>query len=144
MLTVTYNNGKTEDIAYGTENAADFTVTPSGALSESDTSVTITYGGKSTEQKIAVIVIATISSFDVTSSGVVVKYTVTGSTAVKSQTLKFSEVTEEMVELMKSKDIKLVIDFVNYSTAADTDSILTDAQLKAIEYVLAHDFGVAS
>ena len=47
VLTVTYNNGKTEDIAYGTENAADFTVTPSGALSESDTSVTISYGGKS-------------------------------------------------------------------------------------------------
>ena len=144
VLTVTYNNGKTEDIAYGTENAADFTVTPSGALSESDTSVTITYGGKSTEQKIAVIVIATISSFDVTSSGVVVKYTVTGSTAVKSQTLKFSEVTEEMVELMKSKDIQLVIDFVNYSTAGSDTIILTSAQIKAIEYVLEHDFGIAS
>ena len=87
---------------------------------------------------------ATISSFEVTSSGVVVKYTVTGSTEEKSQTLKFSEVTEEMVELMKSKDIKLVIDFVNYSTAGSDTIILTSAQMKAIEYVLAHDFGVAS
>ncbi|MDY3793240.1 MAG: InlB B-repeat-containing protein [Oscillospiraceae bacterium] len=142
VITVTYDSGKTEDIAYGTENAADFKFAPSGALSESDTSVTITYDGKSTEQKIAVIVIANISSFEVTSSGVVVKYTVTGSTAVKSQTLKFSEVTEEMVELMKSKDIQLVIDFVNYSTAGSDTIILTAAQMKAIEYVLEHDFGM--
>ena len=85
---------------------------------------------------------ATISSFEVTESGVVVKYTVTGSTAVKSQTLKFSEVTEEMVELMKSKDIQLVIDFVNYSTAGSDTIILTSAQMKAIEYVLEHDFGM--
>ena len=87
---------------------------------------------------------ATISSFEVTSSGVVVKYTVTGSTEVKSQTLKFSEVTEEMVELMKSKDIQLVIDFVNYSTAGSDTIILTSAQMKAIEYVLAHDFVIES
>ncbi|MGN0691444.1 MAG: InlB B-repeat-containing protein, partial [Oscillospiraceae bacterium] len=73
VITVTYDSGKTEDIAYGTENAADFKFAPSGALSESDTSVTITYDGKSTEQKIAVKVTATISSFEVTSSGVVVK-----------------------------------------------------------------------
>ena len=85
---------------------------------------------------------ATISSFEVTSSGVIVKYTVTGSTEVKSQTVKFSEVTEEMVELMKSEDIKLVIDFVNYSTAGSDTIILTSAQMKAIEYVLAHDLGM--
>ena len=47
VLTVTYDSGETEDITYSKDNAADFTVTPSGALSESDTSVTVTYGGKS-------------------------------------------------------------------------------------------------
>ena len=106
---------------------------------------TITYkcivcGAKAGEETIT----ATISSFEVTSSGVVVKYTVTGSTEVKSQTLKFSEVTEEMVELMKSKNIQLVIDFVNYSTAGSDTIILTAAQMKAIEYVLAHDFVIES
>ena len=49
-----------------------------------------------------------------------------------------------MVELMKSKDIQLVIDFVNYSTAGSDTIILTAAQMKAIEYVLAHDFVIES
>ncbi|MGN1303451.1 MAG: hypothetical protein ACI4YB_00300, partial [Oscillospiraceae bacterium] len=118
------------------------TVTKEATLTESGT---IEYkckvcGVKMGEETIT----ATISSFEVTASGVVVKYTVTGSTEVKSQTVKFSEVTEEMVELMKSKDIKLVIDFVNYSTSGSDTVILTAAQMKAIEYVLEHDFGIAA
>ena len=85
---------------------------------------------------------ATISSFEVTASNVIVYYTVPGSTEEKSQKYDFDEVTEEWIEIMKSKDIKLVIDFVNYSTAGSDTIILTSAQMKAIEYVLEHDFGM--
>ena len=45
---------------------------------------------------------------------------------------------------MKNSNIQLVIDFVNYSTAGSDTIILTDAQIKAIEYVLEHDFSIAS
>ena len=86
----------------------------------------------------------TYTSFDVTAANVIMYYTETGSTAVKSQTYAFSKVTEEMVGIMQSMNIQYVIDFVNYSTDGSDTVILTDAQMKAIEYVLEHDFGVAS
>ncbi len=54
VLTVTYNRGETEDITYNKDNAADFTVTPGGALSESDTAVTVGYGGKTVTFNITV------------------------------------------------------------------------------------------
>ena len=55
VITGTYSDESTEDIAYA-DHSSDFTFTPSisTALSTSDTSVTIGYGGKSTTQTISV------------------------------------------------------------------------------------------
>ena len=46
MLTVTYDNGKTENIAYTSANASEFAFSPDNALALGDNSVTVTYGGK--------------------------------------------------------------------------------------------------
>lgn len=46
VLTITYDNGETADVAYSAENASEFTFNPDGALALTDTSVAITYGGK--------------------------------------------------------------------------------------------------
>ncbi|MBP1560346.1 MAG: bacterial Ig-like domain-containing protein [Oscillospiraceae bacterium] len=54
VLSVTYEDSTTENVAYSAENASLFTFNPSGELEASDTSVTITYGGKTTEQAITV------------------------------------------------------------------------------------------
>ncbi|MGN1106667.1 MAG: bacterial Ig-like domain-containing protein, partial [Huintestinicola sp.] len=54
VLTLTYDNGETENVAYSTENASKFKFSPDGELALTDTSVTITYGGRSTAQKITV------------------------------------------------------------------------------------------
>ena len=48
VITVTYNDGSSEDISTG------FTVSPSGALTTSNTTVTISYGGKTTTVNITV------------------------------------------------------------------------------------------
>ena len=56
-------------------------------------------------------------------------------------TVAFDDVSEELVDIiMKETDIYRIIDFVNAFTAADTDNIFTDAQLRAIEYVLSNDY----
>ena len=47
VLTVTYDNGETKDVAYTAANASEFTFSPDGALAFTDKSVTVTYGGKS-------------------------------------------------------------------------------------------------
>lgn len=47
VLTVTYDNGETKDIAYTAANASEFTFSPDRALAPTDRSVTVTYGGKS-------------------------------------------------------------------------------------------------
>lgn len=54
VLTITYDNGETADVAYSTENASKFKFSPDGELALTDTSVTITYGGKTAAQKITV------------------------------------------------------------------------------------------
>ncbi|MBP0957185.1 MAG: InlB B-repeat-containing protein [Oscillospiraceae bacterium] len=46
VLTITYDNGETADVAYSAENASKFKFSPDGALALTDTSVAITYGGK--------------------------------------------------------------------------------------------------
>ena len=46
VLTVTYDNGKTENIAYTSANASEFAFSPDNALALGDNSVTVTYGGK--------------------------------------------------------------------------------------------------
>ncbi|MGN1339479.1 MAG: dockerin type I domain-containing protein [Oscillospiraceae bacterium] len=52
VITASYDNGKSEDIAYSAESGITFA--PTAALSTSDTKVTITYGGKTAEQAIIV------------------------------------------------------------------------------------------
>ncbi len=47
VLTVTYDNGETKDVAYTAANASEFTFSPDRALALTDKSVTVTYGGVS-------------------------------------------------------------------------------------------------
>lgn len=47
VLTVTYDNGETKDVAYTAANASEFTFSPDRALALADNSVTVTYGGVS-------------------------------------------------------------------------------------------------
>ena len=78
-----------------------------------------------------------VKDIKITANNVVVTYS-----DESTKTFALDDVTEALVDIMKSKDIQLVIDFVNCFTAADKDNILTDAQIKAIDYVLAHDLGL--
>ncbi|MGN1417229.1 MAG: chitobiase/beta-hexosaminidase C-terminal domain-containing protein [Oscillospiraceae bacterium] len=155
----TFTDSQTVTITCTTENATIFYTTDGTAPTTSSTTYTgaFTISETATVKAIAVkdgmndsAVAAAeftieippiITDVEVTSSKVIVKYTVSESSEVKTVDYTFDEVTEEIVDYMKSKNIQLVIDFVNNFTAADTDIILTDAQLKAIEYVLEHDLG---
>ena len=62
VITLTYDDTSTVDVAYA-DASASFTFSPSTstALTTSDTSVTISYGGKSTTQAITVLQVATYS-----------------------------------------------------------------------------------
>ncbi len=68
IITATYSDNSTKDIAYS--STAGFTFTPSleTALQGSDTSVTITYGGKSCSQAISVKELSSISISGYTTS----------------------------------------------------------------------------
>ena len=54
VLTVTYDNGETKDVAYTAANASEFAFSPDGALALTDNSVTVTYGGVSVSIAVAV------------------------------------------------------------------------------------------
>lgn len=54
VLTVTYDNGETKDVAYTAANASEFTFSPDRALALTDKSVTVTYGGVSVSIAVAV------------------------------------------------------------------------------------------
>lgn len=83
-----------------------------------------------------------IESIEVNEKSVVFKCSSNIDDKTTSITVAFDDVTEELVDIiMKETGIYVIIDFVNCFTAADTDGILTDAQIKAIDYVLAHDLG---
>ena len=84
-----------------------------------------------------------ITGITVSKTAVVVTYGYEGTTiTARTENVAFANVTVEMVEWMKNSNIQLVIDFVNYSTTGSDTIILTSAQMKAIEYVLEHDFGM--
>ncbi|MGN1341557.1 MAG: bacterial Ig-like domain-containing protein, partial [Oscillospiraceae bacterium] len=53
VITLTYDNGKTEDVAYSDSTKGGFTFAPD-ELSLNNAKVTITYGGKSVEQAVTV------------------------------------------------------------------------------------------
>lgn len=65
VITLTYSDNSTEDITYNNTTASDFTFSPSTALTTGNTSVSITYGGKSTSQAITVAASAA-PSYDIT------------------------------------------------------------------------------
>lgn len=69
-ITLTYSDSTTEDVTYSTSNSSSFTFSPSTstALTTSNTSVTITYGGKSTSQAITVNA-AQVTTYIVTYDG---------------------------------------------------------------------------
>ena len=54
----------------------------------------------------------------------------------------FDEVPEELVDVMLLYDINVCIDFVNAFSGEEETQILTAAQLKAIEAVLAYDYDI--
>ena len=66
VITATYSDSTTQDISYASASAS-FTFSPSTltSLTTSDTSVTITYGGKSTTQSITVNAIKSLSSISI-------------------------------------------------------------------------------
>ena len=66
-ITLTYSDNSTEDVTYNNTTASDFTFSPttSASLTTSNTSVSITYGGKSTSQAITVAASAA-PSYDIT------------------------------------------------------------------------------
>lgn len=74
VITATYTDASTEDIDYAS-NVGDFTFSPSTStdLTSSNTSVTITYGGKSTSQTISV---GTLRTITLTGSGTVANGTI--------------------------------------------------------------------
>lgn len=127
--------GEKSDIAAHTKDSG--TVTKQATLAENGT---ISYkctvcGAKMADE----IVTTSIVGAEVTADKVIVKYKTSVSNDILTTEYAFDDVTESLVDYMKSADIRLVISFVNSFTAADNDGILTDAQLKAIDIVLEYD-----
>lgn len=73
VITATYSDSTTRDISYTSDGGFTFSPSISTALTTSDTSVTITYGGKSTSQAITVSAAKTLSS--ITISGYTTSFT---------------------------------------------------------------------
>lgn len=85
------------------------------------------------------IVTATKVGVEVTKYNVIVKYKTSVSDEILMAEYTFDDVTEGLVDYMKSKSIDLVISFVNNFTLTDNDDIIADAQIKAIDIVLEYD-----
>ena len=94
-------------------------------------------------RNISVTVTGTVSiiSMTVTDTGVTVSYGYSAGYITSTADVAFNDVTLEMVDYMNNSDIQLVISFVNGFTAASGNMTLTDAQLEAINSVLANDYG---
>ena len=69
VITVNYEGGSSEDVTYNNTTASDFTFSPatSTALNATNTTVTVTYGGKTANQAITVNRIATSLSWSASS-----------------------------------------------------------------------------
>ena len=82
VLRVTYTDSTTDDITYSSSNASSFTFNPSTstALTVSNTSVTITYGGKSCTQAITVSAATTPTVNSVTVSPSTLSLSLNGTT----------------------------------------------------------------
>ena len=86
-----------------------------------------------------VTVTAQISSIKTENGKVSISYKSNDEVITDSYT--FDEVTVEIVDIMLEYDPDTVVDLVNGFSASDSNIILTEAQLKAIEYVLDRDYG---
>ena len=69
VITATYSDSSTEDISYS-NNEDSFEFDPSDSLQTSDTSVTISYGGKTCTQSITVGAVKTLSSITLNTDNV--------------------------------------------------------------------------
>ena len=129
-----------EEITIAAHHTKDEGTVNKASLTEN--SVTISYkcsvcGEDMGEENVSV----KITNVEVTSSKVIVSFIITETGIEMTEEYALDEVTEAITDIMNPKNIQHVIDYVNSFTAADTDDILTDAQIKAIEYVLEYDFG---
>ena len=86
-----------------------------------------------------VTVTAQISSIKTENGKVSISYKSNDEVITDSYT--FDEVTVEIVDIMFEYDPDTVVELVNGFSASDSNIILTEAQLKAIEYVLDRDYG---
>ena len=86
-----------------------------------------------------VTVTALVSSIKTENGKVSISYKSNDEVITDSYT--FDEVTVEIVDIMFEYDPDTVVDLVNGFSASDSNMILTEAQLKAIEYVLDRDYG---
>ena len=86
-----------------------------------------------------VTVTALVSSIKTENGKVSISYKSNDEVITDSYT--FDEVTVEIVDIMFEYDPDTVVDLVNGFSASDSNIILTEAQLKAIEYVLDRDYG---
>ena len=104
------------------------------------TSCTITYsydcGNGKTAKFTLNCSLVTISGITVTSDNVVITYS--DGSALK---LSFDEVNEAVVDFMIKNDMKSCAAFVNAFSEGKDTMILTSAELKAVEAVLASDYG---
>ena len=86
-----------------------------------------------------VTVTALVSSIKTENGKVSISYKSNDEVITDSYT--FDEVTVEIVDIMFEYDPDTVVDLVNGFSASDSNMILTEAQLKAIEYILDRDYG---
>ena len=86
-----------------------------------------------------VTVTALVSSIKTENGKVSISYKSNDEVITDSYT--FDEVTVEIVDIMFEYDPDTVVDLVNGFSASDGNMILTEAQLKAIEYILDRDYG---
>lgn len=97
--------------------------------------VTFTYNCGNGYSETFTLKFSGIKSVKITSDGVIVAYS-----DKLTVNLDFDEVTSDIADFMIKADINLCIDFVNALTSASQTDTLTEAQLKIIDAVLAHDY----
>ncbi|MGN0599798.1 MAG: hypothetical protein ACI4JK_07860 [Oscillospiraceae bacterium] len=114
---------------------AEYDANTKSLINFTSPTVTFTYNCGNGYSESFTLKFSDIKSVKITSDGVIVTYS--DKLIVK---LDFDEVTTDIADFMIKTDINLCIDFVNALTAASQTDTLTEAQLKIIDAVLAHDY----
>lgn len=108
VITATYSDSTTRDISYTSDGGFTFSPSTSTALTTSHTSVTITYGGKSTSQAITVSAAKTLSS--ITISGYITAF-------VEGDTFSFDGAVTAHYSDSSSLDVTSSSTFTGYNMA---------------------------